>query len=477
MERFLRTEQDTLKLRLIAALGAAAALYFHQGQLSLFSALFLSLVYILYVAYSLTLRYFLLPKFGSFYLIYGMIVVDTIALTGIIYVSGGINSALIILFPVFIIYYSIHLGYLGSYFAATIATLSLGAYVLLSAPDLASERALGLEIAMFYIAATFSGYLGQRNIREQIEKETLLELLNVESGAKTLLDVATTLNRTLDLEVLLQDIAYLSPRITGLSKCVAMLLDERSGKLVGKGANFDVKELGLKRIDELVEIPGERSLPRRAWEMGQPIPISNIKDHIGSLPPASPELKAESLLVIPLIAQGRPLGVIYCYEDEIPHTFTDGEISLSKGFGDLTAMAIENARLYQEAQEKIAALVGELSSAVQRIERRREPRRKVVISVNGLQIDAATQKVTLMGKPVALSPTEFRLLQALAENAGMPVSHDILFRKTWGDVFRGQTNVVDVYIHRLRRKLEENALSPKRILTVRGVGYKLSESN
>ena len=55
------------------------------------------------------------------------------------------------------------------------------------------------------------------------------------------------------------------------------------------------------------------------------------------------------------------------------------------------------------------------------------------------------------------------------------MSQEVLFRKTWGDVYRGQTNSVDVYIHRLRRKLEDNVSSPKRIVTVRGMGYKLTE--
>lgn len=477
MERFLRTEQETLRLRLVAALGAAVGLYVHQEQLSVFWVLFLPVAYSFYVAYSLILRYYLLPRVKYLYVVYGMMVVDTIFLTGIIYVTGGINSALMILFPVFIIYYSIHLGYMGSFVAATVASVGLGVYVLSTGLPPSSERGLGLAIAMFYIAATFSGYLGQRGLRSEAERQALEELLNVERGARSLLDVAATLHSTLELRALLQDITQLSPRLTGLSRCVIMLLDGRAERLLGHATNVDAGELGLSRVDDLAEVLGERSLARRAWATGLPVALSSTAADREELLPPPPELGAGSLLVIPLMSQGHALGVIYAYEAQENHSFTEGELRLAKGFGDLTAIAIANAKLYQEAQEKIASLVANLESAVQRLERMREPRRSPVVNVNGLQIDTSTQKVLLMGQPIELSPTEFRVLVALAEHPGIPVSQEVLFRKTWGDVYRGNTNAVDVYIHRLRKKLEENSVSPKRIVTVRGMGYKLEEGS
>ena len=170
------------------------------------------------------------------------------------------------------------------------------------------------------------------------------------------------------------------------------------------------------------------------------------------------------------------MGVLYCFDEDESRVFTETELRLAKGYGDLTAMAVSNARLYQASQERIASLLTELEATVNRLERMREPRRRTVMNVNGLQIDTTAQKVSLLGRQVDLSPTEYRLLKALAETAGTPVSQEHLFRMTWGDVDKGQTNVVDVYIHRLRRKLEEDASSPKRILTVRGAGYKLSDN-
>ena len=476
VERLLQTEKDTLWLRLVAALGAAAGLFVYQVTLSDFWVLVLPLVYGVYLGYSLLLRYYLLPRVRSPYFIYGMILVDILAITGIIYVTGGVDSALIILFPVFITYYSIHLGFAGSFFAASVATGGLMGYLLSASQHTSLERGVILSVAMFYIIAISSGYLGQRGLRQEAEKEALQELLNVESGARSLLDVATTLNSTLDFETLLREIVHLSPTITGLPRCVALLLDETHEKLVGKAANVDSHEMGVRRISDVVELLDDSSLARRALEIGQPVAMSSESPWYGELQPP-PELRAGSLIAIPLLSQGTRIGVIYSYDGDTERVFSDEELRLAKGFGDVTSLAVANAKLYQEAQAKIATLVEELGDAVQRMERLRGPRPRSVISVNGLEIDVASQKVTLSGHSVDLSPTEFRLLYALAETPGVSVSQDILFRKTWGDIFRGHSNSVDVYIHRLRRKLERNAAYPTRIVTVRGAGYRLMKGD
>lgn len=475
MERFLETEKETLKLRLVAALGAVVGLYLHQAQLSLSTALLFSLGYLLYVAYSLALRYYILPRLKSLWVIYGTILIDITALASMLYVARVPDNPLIILFPVFIVYYAIHLGYKGSFFAAGVAGLELGLLLLLSRPDPRQERVLGMEVIVFIIIAAFSGYLGQRGIRDRAEKEVLQGLLSIESGAKSLLEVAKTLNSNLELGPLMDDIAHLVPKITGLPKCIVMLRDESSGHLVGRGTNTDVKELGVSKLDELVEVPGKSSLARRAWEERGPIEYNSFPRTETNGENPSP-IASGSVLVIPMFSRGKPMGVIYSFDDRESRTFTESEMRLAQGYGDFSAMAIANAKMYQEAQDKISALVEELGTAVQRFEQMRGSRKRAVIGVNGLSIDTVAQKVTLMGKPVDLSPTEFRLLQSLAEQSGTPLTQDALFRRTWGDVYHGQTNVVDVYIHRLRKKLEDDASSPKRIVTVRGIGYKLSDN-
>lgn len=81
-------------------------------------------------------------------------------------------------------------------------------------------------------------------------------------------------------------------------------------------------------------------------------------------------------------------------------------------------------------------------------------------------------EVTLAGSPVALTRTEFRLLCVLADHAGKVMSRGQLLRLVWG-YEHGDERVVDVHVGRLRRKIEHDPAEPERLLTVRGLGYKL----
>jgi two-component system response regulator MtrA len=74
---------------------------------------------------------------------------------------------------------------------------------------------------------------------------------------------------------------------------------------------------------------------------------------------------------------------------------------------------------------------------------------------------------------VDLTPLEFDLLLALAEKVGQVLSVDDLLNRVWGEEYVGQPQVVYVHIHGLRERLEEDPQDPRRIVTVRGVGYKL----
>jgi DNA-binding response OmpR family regulator len=93
--------------------------------------------------------------------------------------------------------------------------------------------------------------------------------------------------------------------------------------------------------------------------------------------------------------------------------------------------------------------------------------------VGDLVIDTAAHSVTVGGQPVELTPLEFGLLRMLAENAGHVLSVDNLLDRVWGEEYIGQPQVVYVHIHWLRERLEEDPHNPRRIVTVRRVGYKL----
>ncbi|MCZ7570472.1 MAG: winged helix-turn-helix domain-containing protein [Ardenticatenaceae bacterium] len=90
-----------------------------------------------------------------------------------------------------------------------------------------------------------------------------------------------------------------------------------------------------------------------------------------------------------------------------------------------------------------------------------------------LEIDPAARTVTLSGEPVELPPRAFDLLSALAFQAGQVISVDDLLTRVWGPEYAGESQVVYVHIRWLREKLETDPNRPRRIVTVRGVGYKL----
>jgi DNA-binding response OmpR family regulator len=89
-----------------------------------------------------------------------------------------------------------------------------------------------------------------------------------------------------------------------------------------------------------------------------------------------------------------------------------------------------------------------------------------------LQIDPDTREVWHDSAQIELTPREFDLLYALAEQPGRVFNRDQLLERVWGHDFAGIDRVVDVHIGLLRRKLEDDPANPTVIQTVRGVGYK-----
>ncbi|HVN56484.1 MAG TPA: response regulator transcription factor [Anaerolineaceae bacterium] len=95
-----------------------------------------------------------------------------------------------------------------------------------------------------------------------------------------------------------------------------------------------------------------------------------------------------------------------------------------------------------------------------------------MIEVGDLAIDPVAHEATLHGNKLDLAPREFNLLYSLADQAGRLVTTDELLAQVWGAEYEGQSQVVYVHIRWLREKLEEDPNHPRRIVTVRGLGYK-----
>ncbi len=98
------------------------------------------------------------------------------------------------------------------------------------------------------------------------------------------------------------------------------------------------------------------------------------------------------------------------------------------------------------------------------------------LEIGDVSIDSQGHEVRVRGEMVRLPLKEFDLLRTLMANAGRVVSRDGLIDEVWGMDYVGDTKTLDAHIRRLRRKIEVEPSDPQHIVTVRGVGYKYSES-
>ena len=122
----------------------------------------------------------------------------------------------------------------------------------------------------------------------------------------------------------------------------------------------------------------------------------------------------------------------------------------------------------------VDVLIAHIKAVLRRIETASNtPQPVLPLKAGDLTLDPVAHTVSLGGKSVELSPKEFNLLRALAQEPNRVRSVDELLASVWGAEFIGQPQVVYVHIRWLREKLEKDPNHPQRIVTVRGVGYKL----
>jgi DNA-binding response OmpR family regulator len=93
----------------------------------------------------------------------------------------------------------------------------------------------------------------------------------------------------------------------------------------------------------------------------------------------------------------------------------------------------------------------------------------------GLTVDFKDRRVMLHGAPVALSATEYKLLFQLAANPGRVLTNQELLQRVWGPEYSGEFHLLRSFIRNLRKKLGDDARSPRLIFTERGIGYRMRE--
>ena len=116
-------------------------------------------------------------------------------------------------------------------------------------------------------------------------------------------------------------------------------------------------------------------------------------------------------------------------------------------------------------------LAARLEALIRRGESQAQPTQ---LQVADLEMDLLARRVKRAGQEIDLQPREFRLLEYLMRHSGQVVTRTMLLEKVWDYHFDPQTNVIDVHISRLRRKIDKD-FDPPLIQTVRGAGYALRE--
>ena len=121
--------------------------------------------------------------------------------------------------------------------------------------------------------------------------------------------------------------------------------------------------------------------------------------------------------------------------------------------------------------------MAELIGRIRAILRRREldrPGGGATLRVGSLELDPMRHEARVDGEPKRLTPSEFKLLRLLAEQPERVFSRREIMQHLWDTEYVGDQRACDLHVSNLRQKLERDPTSPERIVTVRGVGYKLA---
>lgn len=188
----------------------------------------------------------------------------------------------------------------------------------------------------------------------------------------------------------------------------------------------------------------------------------------------------------------RDLGTTYDYDLvilDLNLPKRDGLIVLQDVRSSKDAMPILVLTGRSRVEDRVAALdqgaddyvmkpfsFSELSARVRALMRRGKLPQQTMLQVDDLVLDRVEHRVERGGQRVELTSKEFALLEYLMRNNGRCITRAMIIEHVWNIAFDTSTNVVDVYINYLRKKIDENA-TRKLIHTVRGVGYLLSHNS
>lgn len=145
-------------------------------------------------------------------------------------------------------------------------------------------------------------------------------------------------------------------------------------------------------------------------------------------------------------------------------TAKDSEADKIRGF----AAGVDD---YVTKPFSFAELTARVGAVLHRTRQTVPARPSHLYKVGDVTIDLEERRVTKRGETVSLTPTEYKLMAVLVENAGRVLSREQLLSQVWGDAYLGDTDYIKRYVWYLRQKLEDDPSNPEYVLTDRGFGY------
>jgi len=145
--------------------------------------------------------------------------------------------------------------------------------------------------------------------------------------------------------------------------------------------------------------------------------------------------------------------------------------------GDILCTEEECVQEYEQDVDLVVCnqTVRELFARVRAILRRRESRRNSLAQyrMGNVLLDLDRHEVTVNGHAVELTPKEFQILTQFLESPSRVFTRQEMLNRVWGEGYALEEHALDVHIHSLRQKIEQNPSRPTFIVTVRGIGYKV----
>ena len=464
LELIPQTERETLKFRLLALLVVALAFLFQAHKVPLFPTLGIVAGYLVY---SYVLRAFLIPRFTSYLLLGFMLVIDAGTMIAALHIIG-LNSAIFGLLPVVVVYYSLYLGYAGGIASATVSSLGFSGLVIAKGQVSDLENRLAI-LPLLYVLALLVGYVSQQRFRETQERQALQQLISAESNAKSLLDLAQALAGALDPATIANDMASVGALVTRARICVIFRHDSARDVLVLQGSSPEGALRPAKDGKAFEESLEPGSFLHKAWTSRGPAFLDQGDGpHI---PDWVERLGSDGAFALPITNGGQKIGLACFIGAAGTSVLGDGAAEALDAFSPMAGRYLANSRLYSEAHRRSGRVAAQLQQDIESAGRFRELSQRRTMKFGPLSILPARESVRWEDTSIRLTRTEFDLLYVLADKAGSVVNQGTLTREVWGPDYVPQGKVVDVTIHRLRRKLEPLPSGNKLIRTVRGQGY------